>query len=95
VVFVSSAAERLLYISDTVFHPLHLEHPDWVPIYDIVPEHAAASKRRILNLAAEEKALVIGQHFPPFPSLGCVVKKGEGWQWQPIKKVISEALRTI
>ena len=87
VVSVSSAAERLLYISDTVFHPLHLEHPNWVPIYDIAPEQAAASKRQILNLAAEEKALLMGQHFPPFPSLGYVVKKGAGWQWQPIRKV--------
>jgi hypothetical protein len=29
---------------------------------------------------------VVGQHFPPFPSLGYVAKQGEGWQWQPIKK---------
>jgi hypothetical protein len=55
-----------------------------VPIYDIIPQQATTSKRRILNLAAEEKALVMGQHFPPFPGLGYVVKKGERWQWQPI-----------
>ena len=85
VVSVSSDNERLLYIGDTVLYPLHLEHPDWIPIYDIMPEKAAASKRRIFDRAAEEKALVIGQHFPPFPSLGYVVKKGEGWQWQPIE----------
>ena len=84
VVSVSSAAGRLLYISDTVYHPLHLEHPDWVPIYDIIPQQAAASKRRIFNLAADEKALVMGQHFPPFPGLGYVVKKEKGWQWQPV-----------
>ena len=83
VVEVSSAGKRLLYTGDTVLHPLHLEHPDWTPIYDILPERAAASKRRIFDLAAEEKALVIGQHFPPFPSLGHVVKMGEGWRWLP------------
>ena len=77
--------EQLLYIGDTVLYPLHLEHPDWTPIYDIIPEEAAASKRRIFDRAAEEKALVMGQHFPPFPSLGYVVKKEEGWQWQPIE----------
>jgi glyoxylase-like metal-dependent hydrolase (beta-lactamase superfamily II) len=85
VVSISSGNEQLLYIGDTVLYPLHLEHPDWTPIYDIMPEKAAASKRRIFDLAAFEKALVIGQHFPPFPSLGYVVKKGEGWQWQPIE----------
>jgi glyoxylase-like metal-dependent hydrolase (beta-lactamase superfamily II) len=84
-VSVSSGGERLLYISDTAFHPLHLEHPDWLPIYDIVPEKAKVSKRAIFDLAAAEQAWVIGQHFPPFPSLGHVVKKGKGWQWQPIQ----------
>ena len=84
VVSASSGDEQLLYIGDTVLHPLHLEHPDWTPIYDIMPEKAAASKRRIFDRAAFDKALVIGQHFPPFPSLGYVVKKGEGWEWQPI-----------
>lgn len=85
VVSVSSGDEQLLYISDTVLYPLHLEHPDWVPIYDILPEEADASKHRIFDLAAEENALVLGMHFPPFPSLGYVVKKEKGWQWQPIE----------
>ena len=85
VVSVSSGDEQLLYIGDTVLYPLHLEHPDWLPIYDIIPEKAEVSKRHIFDLAAEEKTLVMGQHFPPFPSLGYVVKKGEGWQWQPIE----------
>lgn len=85
VVSVSSGDEQLLYASDTVPYPLHLEYPEWTPIYDIIPELASASKRRIFDWAAEEKMWVIGQHFPPFPSLGHVVKKGEGWQWQPIE----------
>jgi glyoxylase-like metal-dependent hydrolase (beta-lactamase superfamily II) len=87
VVSVSSGGERLLYIGDTVLHPLHLEHPDWLPIYDIVPEQAGPSKQRIFDLAAEQGTWVIGQHFPPFPSLGHVVKAGEGWQWQPVGSV--------
>ncbi len=83
VVSIASGDEQLLYISDTVLYPIHLEHPDWIPIYDIMPEKAAASKRRIFDLAADEKTWIIGQHFPPFPSLGHVIKKGNGWQWQP------------
>jgi glyoxylase-like metal-dependent hydrolase (beta-lactamase superfamily II) len=85
VVSVSSGNEQLLYTGDAVLHPLHLEHPDWLPIYDLLPEEAAASKRRIFDRAAAEKAQVMGQHFAPFPSLGTVVKNGEGWQWQPIE----------
>lgn len=84
VVSVASGDHQLLYISDTVVSPLHLEHPDWTGP-DISPDEAAASKRRIFDRAVEEKALVLGMHFPPFPSLGHVVKKGEGWKWQPIE----------
>ena len=84
VISFESGGERLLYISDTVLHPLHLEHPGWTPIYDIHPDQAEASKRRIFDMAAEEGALVLGQHFAPFPSIGRVSKAGEGWRWVPI-----------
>jgi glyoxylase-like metal-dependent hydrolase (beta-lactamase superfamily II) len=84
VVSVSSKGERLLYTADVVLHPLHLEHPDWTPVYDLLPDEAAESKRRIYDLAAESGALVLGQHFHPFPSLGHVVTESEGWQWRPI-----------
>ena len=90
VVSVSSGDRRLrdrclLYISDAAMHPLHLEHPDWTPIYDIAPGQAQISRRRVFDLAAQEQIWVIGQHFPPFPSLGHVAVKGKGWQWQPLE----------
>jgi len=95
VVSVFSSDEQLLYVSDTVLHPLHLEHPDWIPIYDTLPDKAAASKHRIFDRAAAEKAWVIGQHFSPFPSLGHMIKKGEGWQWQPIETTDQEINETV
>lgn len=79
-----SAGEKLYYVGDTVLYPLHLEHPDWLPIYDILPEVAEKTKHVIFDRVASEKALVIGQHFTPFPSLGHVLKKEVGWEWQPI-----------
>jgi len=85
VVEVASGEALLLCIGDTVLHPLHVEHPGWLPIYDILPESAATSKRRILDLAAAENALVMGPHFPPFPGLGTVVKHGSGWKWRPVE----------
>jgi hypothetical protein len=74
-----------LHISDVVLHPLHLEHPTWLPVFDIAPEQAAVSKRRIFNQATREQTLVFAHHFPPFPNLGYVTQRGEGWQWQPIE----------
>ncbi len=82
---ISSGGERLLHVSDAVLYPLHLEHPDWTPVFDMLPEQASASKRRIFDLASEADALVFAHHFPPFPNLGYVRKQGQGWSWQPLE----------
>ena len=37
----------------------------------------------LYDLAAESGALVLGQHFHPFPSVGQVVKTEAGWRWTP------------
>jgi glyoxylase-like metal-dependent hydrolase (beta-lactamase superfamily II) len=79
----ASEGQTLIYIGDTVLQPMHLEYPDWLPIYDILPDKAAVSKQRLFDLAAKEHYLVLGQHFPPFPSLGYVQKTDCGWLWTP------------
>src|SRR5215210_6310169 len=83
---IASEGEQLLHVSDAVLYPLHLEHPEWTPVFDMLPEQASASKRRIFDLGAEEDALVFAHHFPPFPSVGRVRKQQQGWRWQPIHK---------
>ena len=85
VISFASHGEQLLYVGDTVLHPLHLEHPDWLSGIDSLPELAANSKQRIFDLAASTQCWVMGQQFPPFPSLGHVIKKEVGWEWRPIK----------
>jgi len=85
-VAVSSGREELLYTSDTVLHPIHLEHSGWhTDFYDHDLEQAAATKQRLFDRAAAKKTLVLAFHFYPFPSLGHVLTKGEGWQWQPVE----------
>ena len=74
---------RLLNISDTVLHPIHLEHPGWCSSVAFDPEKVTASRLRLFNKVVSEEAQVIASHFP-FPGLGYIIQKGEGWQWQPI-----------
>jgi len=62
---ITSEGERLLHVSDAALHPLQLEHPEWTPAFDLLPEQASTSKRRIFGLAAEEDTLVFAHHFPP------------------------------
>jgi glyoxylase-like metal-dependent hydrolase (beta-lactamase superfamily II) len=84
-VAISSGNEHLYYISDAALHPIHLERPDWYATVDVEPQQALASRRRLLERAAAEKALVQASHFP-FPGLGHVTQKGDAWQWQPWRK---------
>jgi len=81
---ISSGEDQLLVVSDAVLHPIHVEQPDWYAAVDFAPEQVVTTRRRLLNGASVEKALVLAFHFP-FPGLGHVVQQGEGWQWQPIE----------
>ena len=80
---ISSAGEHLIHLGDAVGHPILIEHSEWRWKFDTSPEQAASDRRQLLDLAADQQALVFGAHFP-FPGLGHVIRQGEGWRWQPI-----------
>jgi glyoxylase-like metal-dependent hydrolase (beta-lactamase superfamily II) len=83
---ISSEGEQLLCVSDVVLHPIHLEWPEWFAAIDFDPGQVEATRRRIMNRATVDNALVVAFHFP-FPGLGRILRKGEAWQWQPIKGI--------
>jgi glyoxylase-like metal-dependent hydrolase (beta-lactamase superfamily II) len=82
VVAVSSAGEQLLCLSDLVLHPLHLERPQWFAGVDILPDQLVSSRLEVLPQAAREESRVLLFHFP-FPGLGRVIPRGDGWEWRP------------
>ena len=81
---ISSEGELLLCIADAALHPIHLEQLDWHAAVDFAPDQAIDTRRRILHRAANQKALILAFHFP-FPGLGHIDQKGDGWQWQPME----------
>lgn len=81
VVVIESGGDRLLYLSDTVLHPLHLEYPSWQTSYDMDVVISDVTKRRISDMAAVDKMGVLAFHFHPFPGLGTIERKGSGWGW--------------
>jgi glyoxylase-like metal-dependent hydrolase (beta-lactamase superfamily II) len=83
---ISSKDKQLLCISDVVLHPIHLEKPGWHAAVDFAPEQVVVTRRRLLNRAAIERSLVLAFHFP-FPGLGYVAQKGEGWEWHAIRAI--------
>lgn len=81
---ISSGEEQALHLADAVLHPIHLEQPEWYSLYDLDPEQAASTRRKLLDRIAAEDAPVLSYHFP-FPSLGHLSRKGKGWRWEPIE----------
>ena len=82
---VRSGGEQLMHLSDVAIYPIHLERPDWRPVFDIDPDQASATKQAIFDRLAAEKILAFAHHFPPFPNLGYIIKHEVGWQWQPVE----------
>lgn len=82
VVAIESDGERLLYGADIVLHPIHVEHPDWLTIFDIHPEPTVSSRRRVLADAAADGSLVVAYHIP-FPGLGRIQADGDAFRWSP------------
>jgi glyoxylase-like metal-dependent hydrolase (beta-lactamase superfamily II) len=83
IVQLASGGETLLYISDTVLHPIHLMHPEWHPVYDMDQEQAETTRRSVFSRTTSEGMLVFAFHFQ-FPGLGHTRSDGQTWSWEPV-----------
>lgn len=80
---VRSGGETLLHLVDLVLLPVHVERPEWYAAFDLDPEAVVESRRRLLERAAGEDALVMAHHFPP-PGLGRLRSADAGYEWDPV-----------
>ena len=81
---VASGNSRILVQSDVTNIPeFFLRNPDWHVAYDVDPVQAQATRHKFYDMAAAEKALVVGFHFT-FPSIGHVEKDGTKYRLVPI-----------
>jgi glyoxylase-like metal-dependent hydrolase (beta-lactamase superfamily II) len=83
IVQLTSGRETLLYISDTLLHPIHMAHPDWHPVYDMDRDEAEKTRRRVLSRTTSERMLVFAFHFQ-FPAVGRTRSNGQTWSWEPV-----------
>jgi glyoxylase-like metal-dependent hydrolase (beta-lactamase superfamily II) len=77
---IQSNDASLLYLSDTILHPLQIENPDWVAIVDNNPDQTISTREVIFNWAASKQLLVHCYHFD-FPGLGYILREKRGWRW--------------
>jgi glyoxylase-like metal-dependent hydrolase (beta-lactamase superfamily II) len=86
-VVASGSAKVLIQVDVTNIPELFLVHPDWHVAYDVDPDLAAQTRHKFLDMAAAEKATVVGFHYQ-FPSIGHVEKTATGYRlvrpaWNP------------
>lgn len=81
VFLISSGGEQVLHIVDAVHHhAFSFARPEWVLAFDVQPELAEATRRKLLDRAAADRLKVFGAHMP-FPALGHV-KASEGRRYE-------------
>ena len=82
---LSSGSGKLMILSDLTNHPaLFVRNPDWSAVFDMDADQARATRRRMLDMAASERAQVSFYH-APFPATGHIAKEGNGFRFVPIQ----------
>ena len=80
---VASGNAKVFIQSDVTNIPeFFLRNPDWHVVFDIDPELAQQTRHKFYDMAAAEKAMVVGFHFT-FPSIGHVEKDGTKYRLIP------------
>ncbi len=80
---LTSGDRELLILSDTTPHYVaSFAHPQWHFSMDDNPVAAAVTRRRILEMTVNEALPVIGFHLP-FPSIGYVERRDDGFEFRP------------
>jgi glyoxylase-like metal-dependent hydrolase (beta-lactamase superfamily II) len=89
VFMVASGNAKLMCLADTTNNPhLFARNPDWQAVFDMDGDAAAATRKKLLDMAASEKAPVHLYH-APFPASGYIEKAGNGYRfeqmvWSPV-----------
>lgn len=78
---IRSGGAEALITGDALHVTPQVRFPDWHFCYDSDPAEAVASRRFLLETAAEGGARVLGTHFL-LPSIGRVRAKRDGFAWE-------------
>jgi glyoxylase-like metal-dependent hydrolase (beta-lactamase superfamily II) len=81
---IESDGKRMLNWADTAGqYVVSLQRPDLHLDVDDDKEKAAATRKRIFDMVANDGLLVAGFHMMPFPGLGYVERSGGAYRWVP------------
>ena len=78
-----SGAHQILVWGDACNHFVYsMQHPESPVGFDDDKDIGAATRRRVLEMAATDNLLVAGHHMP-FPSIGYVERFRDAYRWTP------------
>ncbi len=81
---VQLGSQTVLVAADTIFDPVvSVQYPGWQPAQDMDGARAAKSRRDLLALAADSRAVVFAYHVAT-PGAGIVERKDAGFVWRPV-----------
>jgi glyoxylase-like metal-dependent hydrolase (beta-lactamase superfamily II) len=76
---VSSGSETLLYTSDLIIHKAHVEHADWIPVFETDRAAAIESRRKLIEESYKRGIRLFVPHIPG--GFGRVVRDSTGYKW--------------
>lgn len=78
---VTSGAASVLYVGDSMHHYIvSVQKPEWTISFDGDAKTGAASRATLIADSAASGQRIYAVHFP-FPGIGKLEKKGEGYGW--------------
>ena len=82
---VSSGSAKVMLMSDTTNHPaLFVRNPEWQAVFDMDGGQAGETRRKLLDMAAAERAQVAFYH-APFPATGHIRKDANRYEFVPVQ----------
>ena len=79
---LDNGGDTMLYLSDTVLHEQQFANPEWTSAVDTDPAETVATRRAILDRAAERGTLVAGFHLP---NLARVSRARRGYRLESVR----------
>lgn len=82
--FELTGGDGLIITGDAITNPLiFFPHPDWKFGFDADHATAIANRKKLLDMAASSKKLLLGYHWP-YPGLGMAMAKDGAYSYMPM-----------
>ncbi|MDX8350784.1 MBL fold metallo-hydrolase [Cognatiyoonia sp. IB215182] len=82
-IMLESGGEQLFLMGDIANHYVwSVGYPDWEVRFDMDKAAAAATRRRVMDMAATDRIPIIGYHMP-FPGMGYIETRDDGFRYIP------------